>query len=273
MGCQEKLQQLQDVLLRCESVLVAYSGGVDSAFVAKVACFVLGEKAVAVTALSPSFPSYEWEQARLVAQQIGIRHLTVETHELDNPRYRENRGDRCYFCKTELYALLKPTAEQLGLRVIANGTNLDDLSDFRPGLKAASEAQILSPLVEVGLTKTEVRQLSQEIGLSIFEKPAQACLSSRFPVGTEVTPERLSRIDRIESGLARIGFKTFRVRFHDPIARIEVGEEEISRFADPSVRKTVMQLCQQNGFAYATLDLAGYRYGNLNPLPLRERGG
>ncbi|MBI2981358.1 MAG: ATP-dependent sacrificial sulfur transferase LarE, partial [Deltaproteobacteria bacterium] len=178
-----------------------------------------------------------------------------ETKELENPDYRANRGDRCYFCKSELYQYLIPKAKELGLKVIVNGTNVDDLSDIRPGIKAAGDYQVRSPLVEAGLTKQEIRDLSRKMGLSTYDKPALACLSSRFPIGTEVTPERLRRIDKIESGLAAIGFKVFRARFHEPVVRIEVGKDEVDRFLDSNIREKVTELCRANGFAHTALDL------------------
>ncbi len=264
----EKWARLKEVVTGMESVLVAYSGGADSALVAKVAFDLLGDRAVAVTARSPSFPSYEWEQSCRVAREIGIRHLSVETHELENPAYRANQGDRCYFCKSELYAILHPKAEELGLTTIVNGTHRDDLADIRPGLKAAAEQRIRSPLVEVGLGKEEIRELSRQLGLSTWNKPSLACLASRLPIGTEVSRERLQRIDRVESGLAGLGFKTFRVRCHEPIARIEVGPEEFSLLLDPEIRQRITKLCHENGFSYAALDLEGYRYGNLSQIHL-----
>jgi uncharacterized protein len=224
------------------------------------------KRVIAVTAISPSYPTYEWETTQSFAQSIGIQHITIHTHEVDNPNYRANQGNRCYFCKTELYELCSRKAKELNVRWILNGVNVDDLSDYRPGLQAAKEWNVRSPLVESGLTKKEIRELSKELGLPTWDKQALACLSSRFPPGTEVTVERLQRIDRIETELIHLGLKNFRVRFHEPIARIEVGPGEFEQFLDPSLRERVSKLCHENGFLYASLDLEGYKTGNLNQL-------
>jgi uncharacterized protein len=261
-----KLKKLREICQGLESVLVAYSGGVDSVFLAHISHETLGGRAVAVTALSPSYPTYELEQTRSLAQRIGIRHILVETKEVENADYRANRGDRCYFCKTELYQICIKKAYELGLRWVINGVNCDDLRDVRPGLQAAQEWNVRSPLAEAGLTKKEIRELSRGMGLPTWDKQALACLSSRFPPGTEVTEERLRRVDRIETGLIRLGFKSFRVRFHEPVARIEVGPEDFGKFFDLSLRQQVSQLCHENGFLYAALDLDGYRMGSLNSL-------
>ncbi|HEX5037209.1 MAG TPA: ATP-dependent sacrificial sulfur transferase LarE [bacterium] len=260
----DKLERLGTLLGGLENALIAYSGGVDSVFLAKVAFDRLGKRVKAVTAISPSYPTYELEETQRLAREIGIEHEILRTEELDRPEYRANRGDRCYFCKTELYETMASKAREWGYRWLLNGVNVDDLGDYRPGLKAADENGVRSPLVEAGLTKAEIRELSKSLGLSTWNKPALACLSSRFPPGTEVTEERLGRIDRIESALVGMGFRTVRVRFHEPIARIEVGSEEFERFLDPDTRSRVDRLCRENGFLYSALDLAGYKMGSVN---------
>lgn len=259
-----KLERLRSCLGGLENALIAYSGGVDSVFLLKVACDVLEKRVKAVTALSPSYPTYELEETRSIAHEMGVEHVEISTRELERPDYRANRGDRCYFCKSELYETLAVKAKEWGFRWILNGVNVDDLGDYRPGLKAAEENAVRSPLVEVGLTKAEIRKLSKMLGLRTWDKPALACLSSRFPPGTEVTEERLGRIDRIETALVRMGFAGVRVRFHEPIARIEIGPEAFDRFLDPALRETVDRLCRENGFLYSALDLAGYRMGSVN---------
>lgn len=266
-----KLTELRVILRPLENALIAYSGGLDSLFLAKVARDLIGERVIALTALSPSFPSYELEAAKRSAAMIGIRHLIVESRELERPGYRANQGDRCFFCKTELYGLCWEKARELGIGTVMNGTHLDDVGDFRPGMKAAGEWNVRSPLLEARLTKKEIRGLARELGLPGWDKQALACLASRFPPGTEVTEERLRRIDRIESGLVLLGFRNFRVRFHEPIARIEVGPEEIERFLDPGLREAVVRLCRENGFAYATVDLEGYQSGSVNRLFLQGK--
>lgn len=265
-----KLEVLKQILSKLENALVAYSGGVDSVFLAKVAADCLGNRVIALTSVSPSYPSYELDETKRLAGAIGIRHVMVQTNELAVPEYRANRGDRCYFCKTELYRACLAKARELGIRWVINGVNCDDLADYRPGLKAGEEQNVRSPLVEAGLSKEEIREISRELGLPTWNKQALACLSSRFPPGTEVTKDRLRRIDRIETELVLLGFRSFRVRFHEPIARIEVGPDEIEGFLDPELRVRVAEICRRNGFLYASLDLDGYRTGNLNQLLLNE---
>ncbi len=260
----EKLRKLSAILSEMGSVLVAYSGGIDSALVAQVAHQALGDRAIALTAISPSYPSYELIETKRVVAEIGMRHLIINTNELDNELYRANQGNRCYFCKTELFEVCWSQARKLGIGVVVDGFNQDDLGDVRPGTAAKREQGVRSPLLEAGLGKVEIRRLAKELGLSIWDKPALACLSSRFPVGVEVTPERLARIDALESGLKGLGFKVFRVRFHEPIARLELDPAEISRLTDPIIREQVVQLGQQQGFAHVTVDLAGYQMGGAN---------
>lgn len=260
-----KLDHLREILLNLGNALIAYSGGVDSAFLTKVAHDSLGNRVIALTAVSPSYPSYELAAAKKFAEELGVRHLIVNTQELKNENYRANRGDRCYFCKSELYQVCWQKADELKLSHVLNGTILDDLGDVRPGLAAASERKIRSPLVEAGFTKKEVREYSRDLGLAIWEKPALACLSSRFPPGTEVTEEKLKRIDRIETELVLLGFKQFRVRFHEEIARIEVGPDEVAQCLDTELRKKISHVAHENGFRYVTLDLDGYRTGSVNP--------
>jgi uncharacterized protein len=263
-----KLDVLKDILGSLENALIAYSGGVDSVFLLKVASECLPNRVIAVTAISPSYPTYELDEASALAREIGVEHVIVRTHELEDERYRANLGDRCYFCKSELYSVCGDITRERNIPWILNGVNVDDLGDHRPGLKAADEKQVRSPLVEAGLTKKEIREYSKELGLRTWNKQALACLSSRFPPGTEVTEEKLQKIDRIETRLVNLGFQNFRVRFHEPIARIEVGREDFDKFMDEKIRGEVTQVCRDNGFLYAALDLDGYRMGNLNQLIL-----
>lgn len=243
------------------SVAVAYSGGVDSALVAKVAFDALRETAVAVTSLSPTFPSSQLEEAKEVAAAIGIRHLFVHSDELQIPGYAENNSNRCYLCKGDLYSLLSGVAEREDLRTMVDGTHLDDLTDIRPGLKAAREKGVRSPLVEAGLNKEAVRSLSQELGLPTWDKPASACLSSRFPQGTPITYERLKQVEESEEVLRRMGMRQFRVRYHGETARIELAVEEFPVLLDGDRRETLVAQIRACGFKWVTLDLAGYRPG------------
>jgi pyridinium-3,5-biscarboxylic acid mononucleotide sulfurtransferase len=245
-------------------VLVAYSGGADSAFVLRVAHDVLGARAVGLTALSPAVPDRERRGAIDLARQIGARHLVVDSHEIDNPNYAANPTNRCYYCKDELYGIALEQARSLGLAVVVNGTNLDDLGDFRPGLDAARAAGVRSPLVEAQLTKADVREMSRLVGLATWDKPAAACLSSRIPYGTEVTVERLRRIDRFEDALLALGFRQVRVRYHGDVARIELGADEIPLALDATVRERIVAAGKADGFSYVALDLQGYRMGSHN---------
>lgn len=266
---EEKYGCLKDVLQALESVLVAFSGGVDSTFLLKVAHDVLGDKAVGVTATSESYPTQELEEAKRLAAFIGVRHVVIETEELLDPRYTENPTNRCYYCKTELFRRLSPLAEALGLRSIVDGANIDDLNDHRPGRWAAQEYRVRSPLVEAGFGKEEIRLLSQRLGLPTWEKPASPCLSSRFPYGVEITPEQLRMVEAAEAFLRSLGFHQVRVRHHERLARIEVPREELPRLVTSGLAEKIAFHLKALGYLYVTVDLEGYRSGSLNAA-LRE---
>jgi uncharacterized protein len=260
----EKLARLRARLRDLGSVLVCYSGGVDSAFVLAVAHAELGARAVGMTAVSPSLAPAEKDDAARVAAQIGADHRLVETREIEDPSYSANNPDRCFHCKSELYRVAAKKQVEWGLAAIVNGTNTDDLGDYRPGLDAAREAGVVSPLVDLGFGKADVRAGAAAIGLGIWDKPAAACLSSRIPYGTSVTHERLARIGGFEAALKGLGFRVVRVRFHDEVARIEVGEGELARAVEPGVREAMVEAGKAHGFRYVTLDLGGYRVGSHN---------
>lgn len=245
-------------------MLVAFSGGIDSALVLRVAHEVLGDRAVGLTAVGPALASREREAAGRIAREIGVRHLFVDSSEIDDPGYRANAGDRCWYCKTELYRITAATRAELALEWVANGTNTDDLGDYRPGLAAADHARVRSPLVEAGLGKAAVREIAQELGLSVWDKPASACLASRIPYGTEVTVERLAQIESLEAALRDMGLRQVRVRYHEALARIEVPRDELLRAFD--LRDVIVQAAKRAGFTYVALDLEGYRSGSLNAL-------
>jgi uncharacterized protein len=246
------------------SVLVCYSGGVDSAFVLAVATEELGPRAVGLTAISPSLADFEEQAARELARELGADHRVVESRELDDEAYRKNEPDRCFHCKSELYRLARDRAEAWGLAFVVNGTNADDLGDYRPGLRAADDAGVKSPLVELGFTKDDVRAAARLVGLPVWDKPAAACLSSRIPFGTSVTRERLLQIGGLERALRALGFRQVRVRYHGDLARIELDPSELSRAAEPELRVAIVEAGKQAGFLYVTLDLLGYRMGSHN---------
>lgn len=263
---EEQLQALRRWFTQIESVLVCYSGGIDSALLLVVAHQELGVSAIGMTAISPSLPEEERLAAQQLAQLWGAEHRTVESRELERQGYRDNGPDRCYHCKTELYSIAQARQQDWGLSTIVNGTNLDDLGDYRPGLTAAKEAGVRSPFVELKLTKADVRSLAQSIGLTIWDKPAAACLSSRLPYGVSVTKARLMQVEHLERALHQWGFEHVRVRYHHEVARIEVAAEDIVRLSQPELRDRVVAAGRECGFQYVTLDLAGYRTGSLNEL-------
>ena len=251
-------------LRECRSLVVALSGGADSAYLAWAADKVLGEKALSVTAISASFSAYDREQLEKFVGHTEIRHAFVETHEFDNPAYRANAGDRCYFCKDELFKVLDVLASKRGFEAVAYGMNADDSSDFRPGQQAAAEHRILAPLLDAAMTKADVRALSRRAGLPTWDRPASACLSSRLPYGVEVTPERLMLVETGEAILRGLGFRQFRVRLHDKLARIEIAPDELPLAMNPEMGARIAAEFKAAGFLYVALDLEGYRQGSLN---------
>jgi uncharacterized protein len=246
-------------------MLVAFSGGVDSTLVLKVAHDVLGGRAAGLLAVSESLPGSERDEAIALAAGIGVPLHIVASREMDDPRYRANPDNRCYFCKSELFERLEEEAGRLGFTTLAYGANLDDRGDFRPGMTAARERAVVAPLIEAGLGKAEIREAARRLGLPNWDKPAKACLSSRIPHGVEVTTDKLQAVERAEAGLSALGFRQFRVRWHGEIARIELASEEMARMADPGLRAGVVTVVKEAGFRFVALDLEGYRQGSLNP--------
>lgn len=257
-----KLSQLRLAIQELGSVVVCYSGGIDSALVLAVAAEELGDNAIGLTAVGPALPASERADAERIALQVGARHVFVQSNEIERPGYVQNAPDRCFHCKTELYEIAESKRAEWGFAHVANGANLDDLGDYRPGLDAARDARVKSPLLEAQFTKQDVRAAAQELGMDVWDKPAAACLSSRIPYGSSVTRERLAQVEGFERDLKELGFRHVRVRWHDTIARIEVDPKEFESLVQH--REQIAELGKRHGFVYVTVDLAGYRMGSHN---------
>lgn len=259
------LTRLRTILTDMDRALIAYSGGVDSTFLLRIAVDTLGDRACALTAISPSYPAHELAEARDLARAMGARMIEVDTNELARPGYRANAGDRCYHCKTELFEVAAAAAERLDLGVLCYGAIPDDLGDHRPGMVAAEERSVRAPLIEAGLTKDDIRVLSREFGLATWNKPASACLSSRFPYGISIDADKLAQVERCEIGLHTLGLRQVRARFHDDLVRVEVAPDELGRvFADPTLRAGIIAAGKAAGFKFVAIDLEGYRSGSAN---------
>lgn len=258
----DKLEQLQSFIGRYDSALIAFSGGVDSTFLAKVAAGVLGERVLLVTATSCTYPASELAEAKRLAEQLGIKHSVIVSEELDIPGFAQNTPDRCYHCKHELFSQLCTIAKENGLNVVFEGSTVDDLSDYRPGRKAIKELGIISPLLETGFSKNEIRACSQQLHLETATKPSYACLASRFPYGETITREKLMRVGTAEEAIKELGFRQFRVRSHENLARIEIAPAEMEGAWEQ--RTVIDDLCRKAGFVYTALDLRGYRTGAMN---------
>jgi len=259
-----KEQRLREIFRNLGSVIVAYSGGVDSSYVAYVATAELGPRAICITGQSASLPSFQQAQIDRVVRDFGFHHETIRTEELDNPSYRANNADRCFFCKDELYSKLEAVAAARGIDCIVDGSTTDDLQDFRPGRRAATQHAVRSPLIEAGMSKSEVREFSRRAGLPTWDKPASPCLSSRIAYGTTVTIERLSKVDRGEEIMREFGFREFRVRHHDTLVRLEIAPAELDRVLRREVIEQLAARFRELGFKYVTLDLQGFRSGSMN---------
>lgn len=259
-----KLESLESILLDMKSVLVAYSGGADSTFLLKVALNVLGDKVLAVTGTSETYTPRELEDAKQNAELLGAKQVIIGTCELEDENFAANPPERCFYCKSELFSKLVALAKQHDLNYVADGSNYEDLNDFRPGMKAAAKFGVRSPLKEAKLMKEDIRQLSREMNLPTWDKPPQPCLSTRFPYGTTITKEKLTTVELAEQFLAELGLKQFRVRVHDDIARIEVPREDMPLFIDDDVSKRIVDRFKTLGYTYITLDIQGYRMGSMN---------
>lgn len=270
MELMDKFQKLKDILKEAGSGAIAYSGGVDSTFLLKVAYDVLKDNIIAVTARSSSYPEREFNEAKEYIKQIGAKHVIITSEELDIEGFSKNPVNRCYFCKTELFSKVRKEADKYGLKHVFDGSNFDDIGDFRPGMKAAKEQGVISPLKLAELTKDDIRKLSKMLNLPTWNKPSFACLSSRFPYGKEITIDKLSMVEKAEQFLIDMGFKQLRVRHHDEIARIEVAPEDRARFFDLDIMDKIGNEFKKIGFKYVTLDLIGYRTGSMNEVLSEE---
>jgi len=264
MLLQEKYQILKDNMKKRGSAAIAFSGGVDSTFLVKVAHEVLGDKMIAVTATSSTYPERELKEAIKYAKDMGVKHLIISSEELDIEGFASNPTNRCYYCKKELFTKINAIAKENGVEYVFDGSNIDDDGDYRPGMQAARELEVISPLKEAKLTKDDIRELSKDLGLPTWNKPAFACLSSRFPYGNEITAPKLKMVDEAEQFLLDMGIRQVRVRHHGEIARIEVAPEERTRFFDIEVMNRIGERFKQIGFTYVTLDMLGYRTGSMN---------